>query len=70
VLSERFLRRDTRATLATVEERQRYLDEFERRNSTGLTAWLASGARVASNPLPYLAKSYAERPVINWDDLT
>jgi hypothetical protein len=56
--------------LATVEERQSYLDELERRNATGLAAWLASGARVASNPLPYLVVNRTEPPVINWEELT
>ena len=51
------------------QERQRYLDELERRNATGFTAWLASGARVASNPLPYLVETRNERPVINWEEL-
>lgn len=55
--------------LRTVEERQRYLDEFERRNPRGLTAWLASGARAAGNPLPYLSVRRADRPGINWDEL-
>jgi hypothetical protein len=59
----------TKAVLATVEERQSYLDEFERRNATGLAAWLASDARVASNPLPYLVEDRADRSVINWDEL-
>ena len=70
VLKERYSERETRATLATVEERQRYLDELERRNASGFTAWLASNARVASNPLPYLVENRTERPVINWDELT
>jgi len=70
VLKERSSRGEAKATLATVAERQRYLDELERRNATGLRAWLASGARVASNPLPYLAESRTEHPVIDWDELT
>ena len=70
VLKDRSSRREAKATLATVQERQRYLDELERRNTTGLTAWLASGARVASNPLPYLVENRTERPAINWDELT
>ena len=58
------------AILQTVEQRQRYLDEFERRNAGGLTAWLASGARAAGNPLPYLRARRADRHAINWDELT
>lgn len=53
----------------TVQERQRYLDEFERRNASGLTAWLASGARAAGNPLPYLVQGRADCPATNWDEL-
>ena len=56
--------------LATVEERQRYLDEIERRNAEGFMSWLASSARVASNPLPYLVANRRVRSVINWDELT
>ena len=59
-----------KAVLATVEERQSYLDELERRNATGLAAWLASGARVASNPLPYLVVNRTDPPAINWEELT
>lgn len=69
VLKDRSSRGEATAALATVAERQRYLDELERRNASGLTAWLASGARVASNPLPYLTETRKERPVINWDEL-
>ena len=54
----------------TVAERQRYLDEFERRNPSGFAAWLASGARAPGNPLPYLTKNRVEPPAINWDELT
>jgi hypothetical protein len=34
--------------------RQAYLDEIEARSPTALTAWLASGARAASNPSRFL----------------
>ena len=40
--------------LLLVEQRQRYLDELERRSPDGLTNWLTSGARAPGNPLPYL----------------
>jgi hypothetical protein len=70
VLKDRSSRGDTKAALATVTERQSYLDELARRNASGLTAWLASGARVASNPLPYLTGNRIERTVIDWDELT
>jgi hypothetical protein len=39
------------------QQRQRLLDELERRNPEGLAAWLASGCRAAGNPLPFLARS-------------
>jgi hypothetical protein len=55
--------------MRTVEERQRCLDELERRNATGLAAWLASGARAAGNPLPYISEDCSCRPAINWDEL-
>jgi hypothetical protein len=40
--------------LHVVEVRQAYLDELERRNAMGLSAWLASGARAAGNPSPFI----------------
>ena len=39
------------------ELRGRYLDELDRRHPDGVSGWLASGARAAGNPLPYLADS-------------
>ena len=56
--------------MGAVAERQRVLDEFERRNSRGLAAWLASGARAAGNPLPYLAEGRVNGQAIDWDELT
>jgi hypothetical protein len=56
--------------IATVAERQKYLDEFERRNPHGFVAWLASGARAPGNPLPYLVGTRYDSPTINWDELT
>lgn len=41
--------------LLVVEQRQRYLDELDRRSPDGLAAWLAAGARASGNPLPYVA---------------
>lgn len=46
--------------LRIVQRRQEFLDEFERRNSGGLSAWLASGARAAGDPSRYIGHS--ERP--------
>ncbi|MBC9822920.1 hypothetical protein [Terrabacter sp. MAHUQ-38] len=56
--------------MGAVAARQRFLDEFERRNRSGLAAWLASGPRAAGNPLPYLAESRVNGPAIDWDELT
>jgi len=50
----------------TVVERERYLDEFERRDRARFTAWLASGPLASASPMPY---ALGGRP-INWDDLT
>ena len=46
--------RSDRDRLAVVAQRQRYLDELERRSPQALETWLASGARAAGNPLPFL----------------
>jgi len=54
----------------TVEERQRYLDEFERRNSKGLRVWLASGNPTSGDPHAYLVEGWADLPVVDWDELT
>lgn len=56
--------------IETVAQRQRYLDEFERRNASGFAAWLGSGARAPGNPLPYLTGGWVDPPTINWDELT
>ena len=56
--------------MATVAERQKYLDEFERRNATGFAAWLSSDVRSLGNPLPYLMRSRLGPATINWDELT
>ena len=42
------------AQLLVVQERQRYLDELERRNPSGLSDWLASGARAAGDPSRFI----------------
>jgi hypothetical protein len=56
--------------VTAVAERQRYLDELERRNPDGFAAWLASGAQSPGSPMPYLTGSRAEPTEINWDELT
>ena len=53
----------------TVAERQRCLDELERRHTQGFASWLASGARAPGNPLPHLLRPRADRAT-NWDELT
>lgn len=40
--------------LRVVEQRQRYLDELQRRSPDAFASWLVSGARAPSNPLPHL----------------
>jgi uncharacterized membrane protein YhaH (DUF805 family) len=42
--------------LRVVQQRQQYLDELERRNPTGLAAWLASGARAAGDPTRFIVR--------------
>jgi hypothetical protein len=39
--------------LRVAQQRQLYLDEFERRNRSDLCAWFASGAHAASDPTGY-----------------
>jgi hypothetical protein len=60
----------TTQALATVEERQRYLDEFERRNPRGFAAWLASEAWASNIPVRYLRDAHMTRSEINWDEVT
>jgi hypothetical protein len=63
-------RASSTSMLEDVAERQRYLDEFDRRNPRGFAAWMASGARAPGNPLPYLTRDPTDPPVVNWDALT
>lgn len=42
------------AQLLVVQQRQRYLDELERRNASGLSGWLSSGPRAAGDPSRYI----------------
>lgn len=50
------------AILQVVATRQCYLDELERRNPTGLAAWLASGPRAASDPSRYILQRHRSEP--------
>jgi hypothetical protein len=54
----------------TVERRQWYLDEFERRNPEGLRMWLASTDAIACDPLRYLVERWVDVPTADWDELT
>ena len=56
--------------MATVAERQEYLDEFERRTPRGFASRLASGSLAPDDPLGYLTRSRVDPPAINWDELT
>jgi hypothetical protein len=56
--------------IAAVAERQMYLDELERRNSSGFAVWLAAGPLAAEDPLPFLNGDRADAPVVDWDELT
>ncbi|MEP6814583.1 MAG: hypothetical protein ABI873_03405 [Marmoricola sp.] len=56
--------------IAAVAERQMYLDELERRNGVGFSAWLAAGPKAAEDPLPYLIGDRVDAPAVDWDELT
>ena len=53
---------DVEARARVVALRQAYLDELERRDPPGLSAWLASGARATGNPDRYLSRPGLDRP--------
>ncbi|MFG1812220.1 hypothetical protein ACGFIF_00525 [Kribbella sp. NPDC049174] len=56
--------------LRIVDARRAYLDELERRNPSGVAAWLASGARAAGNPTRFVAGDGAPGHArIDWDRL-
>jgi hypothetical protein len=46
--------RSSATRLRIVQARQAYLDELERRNAAGLSAWLDSGARAAGDPTRFI----------------
>jgi hypothetical protein len=53
-----------------VDERRAYLEELEKRNARGVSAWLASGARAAGDPSRFvLGDSVPGHPPIDWDSL-
>jgi hypothetical protein len=53
-----------------VEQRHRYLDEFERRNPKGLKVWLASTDTAGCDPGVYLIERWIDLPAADWDELT
>lgn len=67
-----YLRRPPSAAAAmrAVEQRQIYLDEFERRYPGAFAAWLASGAGTLDYLTPYAMRGGDDRAGINWDELT
>jgi hypothetical protein len=59
-----------RALMRAVEERGRYLEEFERRQPSLLRAWLSTDAGAPDSTLPWAATSSLEPSTIEWDELT
>jgi hypothetical protein len=59
-----------RALIRAVEERGRYLDEFEKRRPSLLRAWLSTDAGAPDSTLPCAATSRMEPFTIDWDELT
>ena len=53
-----------------VEQRQAYLDEFERRYPGPFAAWLTSGAGALDYLTPYAMRGHVDHAAINWDELT
>lgn len=47
-------RLDPTQWIRVAETRSRYLDELERRDPTGFSRWLGSGARAGGNPLKFI----------------
>jgi hypothetical protein len=56
--------------MRAVEQRQIYLDEFERRYPGAFAAWLSSGAGTLDYLTPYAMRGRVDRAGINWDELT
>ena len=50
----------TRASMLVVQQRERFLDELDKRSPQGLAAWMASGARAAGDPFPYLTDRHRQ----------
>jgi hypothetical protein len=60
----------TEELIAAVAERQRFIDELERRNRSGFAAWLAAGPQAAEDPMPYFGWDRLDAPTVDWDELT
>jgi hypothetical protein len=56
--------------MRAVEQRQIYLDEFERRYPGAFAAWLISGAGTLDYLTPYAIRGRVDHASINWDELT
>ena len=67
-----YLRRrpSTAQMIRSVEQRQIYLDEFERRYPGAFAAWLTSGAGTLDYLTPYAVRGRDDHARINWDELT
>ena len=55
--------------LEVVSLRQAYLDELARRHPAAVQSWLVSGARAASNPMPFLERHLEGAPREGYDDV-
>ena len=71
-VSSPFLRRRPSAAqvMRIVEQRQIYLDEFERRYPGAFAAWLTSGAWRLDYLTPRAMPGLGDHARINWDELT
>jgi hypothetical protein len=63
-------RPSTDQLMREVEQRQIYLDEFERRYPGGYAAWLTSGAGTLDYLTPYAIRGRVAGATVNWDELT
>jgi hypothetical protein len=53
--------RTTAQRLSIVQQRQRYLDELQRRHAQAVERWLEAGPRASGNPLPYIQEELRRR---------
>lgn len=59
----------TERTASLVEDREAYLEEMERRNLTGVVAWMVAGETSGSDLLSFLAQRDLPMPDVDWDHL-